>query len=264
LQVELERRVLERTAELAAKNEELKATTQQLWQASKLATMGELAASVAHELNNPLATISLRTEALLGQIAEGSRGSIDIILQEIERMAGLVKNLLEFSRRSHPQISTIDLREELTNSVDFIGHYLSKRNVQVVKSFAESLPVIHADRQQLRQLFLNLLTNASDAMVTGGTLTISAALSELNDQPAIEIKFTDTGEGIAPDKLETIWEPFFTTKPEGKGTGLGMGICRRIVEEHGGRIVIESELGRGTTVQILLPVIRERLNLSLT
>ena len=122
-----------------------------------------------------------------------------------------------------------------------------------MREFADPLPTIQADRQQLRQLFLNLLTNASDAMAQGGKLFVRAEATWLEAAEAVAIDFADTGEGIAADHLEKIWEPFFTTKPEGKGTGLGMAICRRIVEEHGGTIEIESETGRGTTVRMSFP-----------
>jgi PAS domain S-box-containing protein len=244
---------LEATLEaLQSKTDELAEMTQQLWQASKLATMGELAASVAHELNNPLATITLRTETLLAVVPEKARPSLEIISAEIDRMATLVQSLLEFSRRGHQQISTLDVRVEITNSIDFIGYYLRKRNIQVVKSFADPLPMIHADRQQLRQLFLNLMTNASDAMLNGGTLIVAVRPREQNGSSSVEIEFADTGEGISPENLAKIWEPFFTTKGEGKGTGLGMGICRRIVEGHAGTMNIRSEEGSGTTVTITL------------
>jgi PAS domain S-box-containing protein len=236
---------------LRNKNDELVAMTQQMWQASKLATMGELAASIAHELNNPLATVTLRIEALLDQLSqdEPKQRSLQIINAELERMASLVTNLLEFTRRNHRQISTIDLREEITNSIEFVSYYLRNREIRVVKEFGDSLQPIHADRQQLRQLFLNMVTNACDAMPAGGTLTVRAN----RDRDAnVVIEFGDTGHGIAPHDLENIWEPFFTTKPEGKGTGLGLAISRRIVEEHGGTIAIQSQAGRGTTVRIVL------------
>jgi PAS domain S-box-containing protein len=237
------------------KTEELAAMTQQLWQASKLATMGELAASIAHELNNPLATVALRAETLLMQIPEDDqkRRSLEVIMQEVDRMAALVNNLLQFSRRSYRQVSTVDPREEIANSVEFVHYHLRTQKTEVVRDFANPLPTIQADRQQLRQLFLNLLTNASDAMPRGGKLTVRAASGALNDAEAVVIEFADTGEGITAENLEKIWEPFFTTKPEGKGTGLGLAICRRIVEEHGGTIDIQSQAGRGTTIRIVLP-----------
>ena len=241
-----------------AKNEELTAMTQQFWQASKLATMGELAASIAHELNNPLATVSLRTESLLGQFADDDpkQRALKIIEQEVERMSKLVGNLLQFSRRNHQQISTIDVYQEIESTLDFIEHYLCSHQINVVREFADALPTLHADRQQLRQVFLNVLTNASDAMTQGGTLTLRVAAGQTeHGEGAIVIEFADTGSGIKPEDLLKVWEPFFTTKGEGKGTGLGLAICRRIVEEHKGTINLESELGQGTIVRITLPAL---------
>jgi len=243
-------------SEVNQKREELAAMTQQLWQASKLATMGELSASVAHELNNPLATISLHLEVLTGQLSADApnRRPLQVIEHEVERMAVLVSNLLLFSRRSHQQISTINMAEELQSSLEFINYHLCSRRINVVTDFANDLPSVQADRQQLRQLFLNLLTNASDAMPEGGTMTIRASRDTLaNGAPALLIEFSDTGIGIEPEDMPKLWEPFFTTKPEGKGTGLGLPICRRTVEEHRGTIDIESLPGKGTTVRIILP-----------
>ena len=242
-------------ADLQEKNAELAATTQQLWQASKLATMGELAASIAHELNNPLATIALRTEAVIGQLwqDEGKRRALEVVLKEVDRMATLVNNLLQFSRRSHRQVSTVDLREEVKTSLDFLSYHLRNHKIEAVCEFAAELPTVQADRQQLRQLFLNLLTNACDAMPNGGKLIVRATPEFLENAEAVGIEFADNGEGIPPKNLEKIWEPFFTTKPEGKGTGLGLAICRRIVEEPGGTIVIESPAGGGTTVRMVFP-----------
>jgi PAS domain S-box-containing protein len=242
-------------AQVQAKQVEITTTTEQLWQASKLATMGELAASIAHELNNPLATIALRTEALVGQLWKDTdkRRALEIVLKEVDRMASLVNDLLLFSRRSHRQVSTVDLREEVITSFDFLSYHLRKHKVEVVFDFAPAVPTTQADRQQLRQLFLNLLTNACDATPEGGKLSIRVQPGELNAAPAVIVEFEDTGEGIAASDLDAIWDPFFTTKPEGKGTGLGLAICRRIVEEHGGVIGIESREGSGTTVGMIFP-----------
>lgn len=241
--------------ELQETTNDLTAMTQQLWQASKLATMGELAASVAHELNNPLTTVTLSVETLMTQLAgdEKNLTTLDTVLQESERMAGLVSNLLQFSRRSHAQISTLNITEELSSSLNLIDYHLRSGNVKVVKDIAADLPTIQADRQQLLQVFLNLLTNASDAMPHGGTVTVRIRPGRLNGQPAVGIEFVDTGTGIETTDLHRIWEPFVTTKPEGKGTGLGLAICRRTIEEHRGTIEVESEPGLGTTFRILLP-----------
>jgi signal transduction histidine kinase len=248
-----ERALAETNRKLEATVEELSATTQQLWQASKLATVGELSASIAHELNNPLATVALRAENLLTHLAEDDqqRHPLEVIAQEVDRMAELVNNLLQFSRRSHRQITTVNLGEEISKSIDLVHYHLRSHNIEVVQEFDEPLPTIQADRQQLCQLFLNLLTNASDAMPQGGTLTMRA--TSRAPEGGVAIDFADSGEGITPENLEKIWEPFFTTKPEGKGTGLGLAICRRIVEEHGGTMNIISQIGEGTTVRMILP-----------
>jgi len=243
--------------ELQAKNEEARAMTQQLWQAAKLASVGELAASIAHELNNPLATVSLRVEATLARTAldDPRRRALEIIDQETKRMGNLVANLLQFSRRGEEQVSTVDIREELTRAVELIQHHLRKKQVVVVQDLAADTPTIFADRQKLRQVFLNLLTNAGDAMPQGGTLTLCTTPASLeNSRPAVRIEFVDTGVGIPAEHIEKVMEPFFTTKGEGKGTGLGLAICRRIVQEHQGTIQILSEGGQGTTVRLVLPV----------
>ena len=121
-------------------------------------------------------------------------------------MASLVTNLLQFTRRNHRQVSTIDVREEITNSIEFVSYYLRNRKIEAVREFADSSQPIHADRQQLRQLFLNMVTNACDAMPAGGTLTVRA---NRDRDGAVVIEFGDTGHGIAPHDLENIWEPFF-------------------------------------------------------
>jgi two-component system sensor histidine kinase/response regulator len=251
----LEEMVNNRTIALQAKNEELNAVTQQLWQAAKLATMGELASSIAHELNNPLATVSLRIESLTAQTSQDDprRRELEIIGQEVERMGNLVTNLLQFSRRSQKQISTVDIREEIEKTVELIHYHFRKNNIRVIREFTPEVPFIHADRQQLRQLFLNLFTNAGDAMIQGGTLTIRVMARPEAKQVYIEI--ADTGIGIPPEILPKVMEAFFTTKPEGKGTGLGLAICRRVAQEHQGTFDILSEgiPGKGTMVCIALP-----------
>ncbi|OHE24376.1 MAG: hypothetical protein A2X92_06095 [Syntrophus sp. GWC2_56_31] len=242
-------------AALRAKNEELNTVLQQLWQAAKLATVGELASSIAHELNNPLAIVSLRIESLTAQTSQDDprRRELEIIGQEIERMGNLVTNLLQFSRRSRQQISTVDIREEIEKTFELIEYHFRKNNVKVIREFAPDVPSIHADRQQLRQLFLNLFTNAGDAMPKGGTLAIRVMARPEAKQVYIEI--ADTGVGIPPEILPKAMDAFFTTKPEGKGTGLGLAICRRIAEEHQGTFEIVSEgiPGKGTRVCIALP-----------
>ncbi|RPJ06609.1 MAG: hybrid sensor histidine kinase/response regulator [Deltaproteobacteria bacterium] len=180
LNEELDKKVAERTAhlneeiverkkaeaELKKKAEELRNMSQQLWQAAKLATMGELASSIAHELNNPLTTVGLSVELLIAKTHgdDPRRRKLEIIGQEVERMGNLVSNLLQFSRRNQQQISTVDVCDEIEKTLELIHYHLRKRNIEVAREFDPERPLIHADRQQLRQLFLNLFTNASDAM----------------------------------------------------------------------------------------------------
>ena len=210
-------------------NEEIRAMTQQLWQAAKLASVGELAASIAHELNNPLATVTLRIESVLARTPadDPRRRALEIVEQEAKRMGDLVANLLQFARRGDGQASTVEIRQELAKALELIHHNLRKRLISIVQEFAPDTPTIYADRQKLRQVFLNLLTNASDAMPQGGTLTLRTAPATLdNGKPAVLIELADTGTGILAENLERIMEPFFTTKEEGKGTGLGLEIGR--------------------------------------
>jgi signal transduction histidine kinase len=245
-------------ADLQGKTEELRATTQQLWQAAKLASVGELAASIAHELNNPLGTVSLRLETIVARTPGDAptRPLLAIVEQEVERMARLVRNLLQFCRHGADQVSTVNVCDEVLKSAELVEHYLRRRGVTVVHDFAPpGITVIYGDRQKLRQVFLNLFTNAADAMPGGGTLTARVRPGATADgKPAVEVAVADTGHGIPDHVLPRVMDPFFTTKDEGKGTGLGLAICRRIVQEHSGSLAIESVVGKGTTVRIVLPV----------
>lgn len=151
---------------LARTYDELRIMSSQLWQSAKLATMGELSASIAHELNNPLATVSLRVESLLSEADEQApeKRPLQVIDREVERMSNLVANLLQFSRRCEQQVSTLDLHEEMETTLELIHYHLRKHNITIVREFAPDLPLIQADRQQLRQVFLNLFTKPMRAM----------------------------------------------------------------------------------------------------
>ena len=241
-------------AALQAKTNEMKTMAQQLWQTAKLATMGELAASIAHELNNPLAILSLRIESVLSSMPTESEliPELKVMEHEVDRMASLVTNLLQFSRSSERQISSLKIENEVDQTLELVQNYLVHRHVSVQREFAINLPLIQADQQQLRQLFLNLITNATDAMPTGGLLRIRIEAEE--NHQCLKIEVIDTGIGIQPENIRSVLEPFFTTKPEGKGTGLGLAICRRIIEEHNGSIQIFSDgKDKGTTITMILP-----------
>ena len=244
-------------AELQQTTEELRATTQQLWQAARLAGVGELAASIAHELNNPLGTVALRIEGVLAKTPtdDPRRRPLEVVEQEIDRMARLVGNLLQFSRAGVERVSTVDVGEEARRTLELVEHHLRKHRVRPELDFAPGVPLIYADRQQLRQVLLNLFTNSVDAMPEGGRLALRVRPGELAvGRPAVVFEVEDSGTGIPQELLSRVTEPFFTTKPEGKGTGLGLAICRRIVRQHHGTIEIESRPREGTTVRVTLPV----------
>jgi len=263
LQEELEatnRGLLALTIEAEERSEEVQAITQQLWQFARMATMGELAASIAHELNNPLTTVSLWIELLSGQIApdDPMQRPLRIIYQETNRMAALINNLLDFSRYQERRVCSLDISVEIEYALELIVFHFRKRGINIIKDFQPSLPLIQAERQELQQLFLNLLTNASDAMPDGGDLTIKIYV-EYGDNNSVVLEISDTGIGIEPANLSKVMAPFFTTKPHGKGTGLGLPICRRIVREHNGSINISSQYKKGTTVTIKFPIIGDSL-----
>jgi signal transduction histidine kinase len=148
----------------------------------------------------------------------------------------------------------LDLCKELSDTLDFIQYHLRSNNIEIVKDYPAVIPTVQGDQEQFRQVFLNLISNASDAMPRGGTLTVRSRAGVMaNGKQAVVVEFSDTGTGVQTGDLPRLWEPFFTTKPEGKGTGLGLAICRRTVEEHRGTIEIETGPGKGTTVRITLP-----------
>jgi signal transduction histidine kinase len=170
-------------------------------------------------------------------------------------MARLVANLLQFSRAGRDQVSTVDVCDELEKTLELTDHHLKRRGIRVQREFARGVPTIYADRQHLRQVFLNLFTNAADAMPKGGSLIPRVRKGELPGKlSAVVVEVADTGVGIPAEHLSRVTDPFFTTKEEGKGTGLGLAICRRIVRQHQGTLEIESKLGEGTTVRVTLPV----------
>jgi signal transduction histidine kinase len=254
LNKQLEGKVRDRTEELARKNQEISATYQQLWHSAKLAAVGELTASVAHELNNPLQTVGLRIESLSRKLQgdQAACEALSVVENELDRMARLVQNLLQLSRKGEQRIATVNAADELEKILELLRYHLLKCGIQTKKDFSPGIPLIRVDPEQLQQAFLNLFTNACDAMPSGGTLTL-----RVQGGTKVVIQIIDTGTGIAALDLPRVMETFFTTKPPGKGTGLGLPICRRIVKAHGGSLSIESEPGRGTTVQIVFPAERE-------
>ena len=243
--------------DLRLRMEELRRTQQSLVQSAKLAAIGELAASVAHEINNPLTVIVGNSQLLQCQLAADSfeHRKASGIETEAHRAGKIVRDLLDFSRRREPTRAPVALHEVLERSIDLIRPKLKTSGVEVERVFNVALPPILGDRDQLTQVFVNMITNAIDAMDGGGSLVVETGLQQSDDaRPMVGVSFSDTGHGISPEQIERIFEPFYTTKAEGRGTGLGLSVSLGIVRSHGGTIDIESKPGLGTTVRVRLPL----------
>jgi two-component system NtrC family sensor kinase len=233
----------------------------QVYQSQKLAAVGQLAAGVAHEINNPLTGVLSYSSFLLKRAADKPefKEDLEVIVRETQRCRGIVKGLLDFARPSPPEKHPTDINEIVERAIRIVQTQLAAHRVEVQKTLRPDLPTVQADANQIQQIIVNLLLNADDAMGEGGgTVTLATALKTDGDAPLtgareIEISVSDTGCGIPPANLERIFEPFFSTKGR-KGTGLGLAVAWGIVEKHNGRIEVESEVGKGTTFRVLLPV----------
>ena len=222
---------------------------EQLIRSDRLATVGELAAGLAHELRNPLAGISGALHVLGSQLDTGDerRALLSDVNAQIARMNKTLSDLLQHARPARPQRIAVEINALVEQSLRFLPH----GTMEIVRRLDQSLPFVHVDPNLLHQAFLNILVNARQAMPHGGRLTVETR-GHGGNGPSIEIRFSDTGTGIPSEHLRRIFQPFFTTKAQ--GTGLGLAIAARVIEEHGGRITVESAVGRGTTFTIALPV----------
>jgi two-component system NtrC family sensor kinase len=222
--------------------------------AEKLATLGQIAASVVHEINNPMTAVATYTHAMLLRHATqpnadpGDREKLRKILQNAERILNFTRDLVSYARPAQDRPETVDLEPLLDTAIGFCDHVLQKHGVAVERQYGP-VPRVAAVKGNLVQVFVNLITNACHAMPRGGKVLLSTS-SESGD---VVVRVRDTGTGIRPEHLGRIFEPFFTTKPDGKGTGLGLSIVQGIVENHGGDVQVSSELGSGTTFTIRLP-----------
>jgi len=223
----------------------------------KLASIGLLSAGVAHEINTPLTGISSYVQILQKKLTEANYLQIlKKIEDQTDRVSKIVKNLLSFSRNpADLAFHRIDLKESLEEIISLIDYRLKSLNINLSLDLKPVL--IYAQRERLQQVFINIILNALDAMPGGGQLTIQTRQQEAR---AI-IKITDTGLGIKPEHLPRIFDPFFTTKGIGKGTGLGLSISFAIVKEHEGQILVDSQVGQGTTFTIILPANLSEKNL---
>lgn len=233
--------------------ESLKNTQLQLLQSEKMASLGKLAAGVAHQLNNPLGGITLYTKLILEdyELEDGATQDLNRILKDAERCRDTVKELLEFTRQTRHFMKPTDLNQGIVRTLFLLEKQTLFQNIEIQKALAQSLPPVTCDLQQLNHVFMNLILNAAQAMQGQGTLTITTA--PFDDNQRVRLSFTDTGPGIPPETLPRIFEPFFTTKEEGQGTGLGLSLVYRIIQNHNGRIQALSTPGTGSTFIIELP-----------
>jgi two-component system NtrC family sensor kinase len=228
--------------------EDIDTTQKQLIQSEKMASLGQLSAGVAHEINNPLANISLNAQMLLQDIEdEKVKGRLTKIEGNVDRATKIVKSLLEFSRTPEFHPSLTDINELISKTLDIVEHEVKR--LEVIEKFDKELSDVPVDPNQLQQVIMNMITNAAQAMPEGGTLTLRT--EKTGD--FVEIEIRDTGDGIQQENLTKIFDPFFTTKKVGRGTGLGLSISYRIIEKHGGFIDVDSEPGKGTSFTIKLP-----------
>lgn len=223
---------------------------QQLFESEKLAAVGRLAASIAHEVNNPLEAIKNSLYLLQSDHdAEKDARFLEIARKETERVSHIVRQMLGFARRSG-EVDWVDVNQLLEETLVLLEKKLKQSGVRVVSRLSAELPHVRARADQLRQVFLNLFLNAQQAMVTGGEIRVATSRYEQSLQPSIAIQISDTGVGIAEEELKRIFEPFYSTRK--KGTGLGLWVTQDIVRQHGGRIEVLSEKGRGTTFTVML------------
>jgi two-component system, NtrC family, sensor kinase len=236
---------------------ELEAREEQIIHSRKVASLGTLVSGVAHELNNPINNIVLTVDSLVGKrkISEERRSVLleDILTQAL-RASEIVKNLLEFSRAEISSYTELDVAFLLRETIQIARNHMTLSKVRFHDEISDHLPKINGNHQGLQQVFLNLLTNAVQAMPGGGDLTVRATLG---DDSKIRVLVRDTGSGIAEEHLPHIFDPFFTTKGVGKGTGLGLSVSYGIIKKHGGQITVKSRPGKGTAFTVILPAQKE-------
>ncbi len=247
--------VEEKNRELHRVYEELQASEAVLVQTEKMASLGLLSAGVAHELKNPLGVIlqgvayvqsSVGDEALIDACERVSKSAV--------RANSVVENLLNFARQTPPSLEDVALCALVDEALGMVEHQMSLKKIEMVRNFPSDRCLIRADANQIREVFINVLINALDAIQGGGTISVTITpVSAPDNTPWIETIITDTGTGIPEEFLPKVFDPFFTTKDVGKGTGIGLSVTKGIVERHGGRITIDSRMGAGTTVKVTLP-----------
>ena len=259
-----ERKKIEQTLEESEERyrllyQKLKETQEELIQSGKMAAMGQLAAGISHELNQPLTGIKGFSQAAAMELGEENpiRKDLDRIIEQVDRMDEIIQSIRFFARKSEFRLREIDINQPIEGAFILVNEQLKLNNIKVRKKLTKGLPGISGDMNQLQQAFINLIVNAKDAVNSlrnsdGGEIIIETMLNE--DKKNINVIVEDTGCGISKEKLDYIFNPFFTTKSPDGGMGLGLSIVYRIIGKHNGRIEVESEEGKGATFKIVLPV----------
>ena len=235
---------------------ELKETQEGLIRSEKLSSLGELAASFAHEINNPLSGVLVYTQLLDKKISandfnkETALNYLGKMESELTRSTKLIRNLLDFARQSPPTLKETDINEIVKQSLELVVAQCKLKDIKVIRKLSPSLPSLMADPDQLKQVCINLILNSVQAMPAGGTLSLFTE----KDEDQIKVEIQDTGCGISAENMNKIFTPFFTTKKEVKGVGLGLAVSYGIVERHRGTITVKSKEGEGTTFSFLIPL----------
>ncbi len=233
------------------------ALTDKMVQADKLVLLGQLSAGVAHEIRNPLAAVNLNLQVLKRKIEEGDAlfNYVNTAMQGVERITRIVEVTLNFSRPTVPDVKDLNINSIVQSSMELTKTSIKRKDIQVEINFDENLPMVNADARQMQQVFINLITNAADAIKSKGRITINSYLeqsSKYNEGEFVVIEIKDDGIGISPEEMKKIFNPFFTRKAE--GTGLGLPITQRILHQHNGIIDVESQEGVGTSFYVKIPV----------
>jgi two-component system NtrC family sensor kinase len=225
----------------------------------KMSSLGQMAAGVAHEINNPLTGVLTYIQLILKNLRLGKpiateelEKKLATMEKETERCTRIIKSLLDFARQTTPSLRLTEITFVIENALVITGHKAELANVTIIKNLQPNLPKINIDADQIQQVFINIILNAIDAMPQGGKLTITTQYQPASNE--IGVRFQDTGEGIAPDNLKKLFTPFFTTKEKGKGIGLGLAVCYGIIQRHNGHIEVTSELNKGTIFTVWLKV----------
>ena len=241
--------------------ERLEKTQKQLIQVEKMNALGQLSASIAHEINNPLAGVLVYIRLIIKKVSGDTTNKEEIlnILSKVDlavtQSAKLVRNLLDFARQSTPTLEPISVSSVIDQAIALVGHQAELKKVKVLRNEMPGLPLVMGDFSQLQQVFINLIVNAIQAMSDGGELRINTSRSD----SLVAVAVKDTGRGIPPGDMDKLFTPFFSTKEEVRGVGLGLAVSYGIIQRHGGRIEVRSQVGKGSTFTVYLPVYQEEV-----